>query len=569
MTLSHDSSPIPSPKDIASGIFPVRKAAIKPVLWLMCILTLAGAIAVLISNFHTGYWYLILLAIIFCAWMVISTFVQSIPYRAQAIGLLAILYLYSTYALVSANPVLDGKILLAGFILAVFFFEGVRAGVYSGILAAVTVLVYSGLTVSSQFNLSSNIASTNLPGLVTTTVFFLISDLAITSITAFFTRNLEIELGRHSLVHADLTAKVDQMESSFQKISSDYQRSEEVINSFDQFASQFASDITPEITIQKAINALKDQFDLYFVGAFEKDERGEFAVLKAGTGQEGNNLVSRNFRLKLSDMGIVSHSFNKAEFQLSPNTREDLNFLQNPLLPSTLSELVIPMVYDEKVIGVIDLQSSKVNAFSPEEIKILHTLTDQIALIYQKANISQQLKKVQGEFETTYKQFTQRAWRTHLRQAKRKFSYRFRANNLEREAPQSKELLKAMADDKPVVVHNETLAGGPTQSTILAVPIRLRGEVIGAMDLKIGAGQIPSDLEPLIETICNRLAVALENARLIEEIQTKADREHRVSEISNQIRSSPNVEKVLRTAAAQIGQTLGASEVLIHLHSDQ
>jgi GAF domain-containing protein len=268
-------------------------------------------------------------------------------------------------------------------------------------------------------------------------------------------------------------------------------------------------------------------------------------------------------------MGVVTHCFNRAEMQLSPNIREDLNFLQNPLLPSTLSELAIPLIYGEKVIGVIDFQSSKVNGFSPEDIKILRALTDQIAVSYQKAQVSQQLKKVQDEFEITYRQFTQKSWRAHLRQAKRKFSYRYRGNIVEKEAPQSNELFRAINEDSAVIVKSEDRAGDSEQFISLAMPIRLRGQVIGAMDIKLGAGQMPSDFEPLIETICNRLAIALENARLIEEIQTKADREHRVTEISNKIRSSPNVEQVLRTAAAQIGQTLGASEVLIHLHSDQ
>jgi len=569
MTLSAGNPALPSKSDIGTGVFAVRKAVIKPVLLLMCILTLAGALGTLVSNLHTGYWLLVLLAIIFLAWSVISAFVKSVPYHAQAIGLLAILFLYSVYALVSADPILDGKILLAGFIVAVFLFEGVRFGIYAGILVGITVLVYSGITFANQFAISPAIGTANTAGLITTNVFFVISDITITGITAFFVSYMELELGRHTMNHANLISRVEQLDESLQKVTSNYQRSEEVIDSLDQFTKQFASDISPEHTLQKAINALRNQFGLYFIGAFEKDEKGEFAVLKAGTGQEGAILLSRNFRQKLSDMGMVTHCFNHAELQLSPNIREDLNFLQNPLLPSTLSELAIPLIYDEKVIGVIDFQSSKINGFSPEEVKILRALSEQIAVTYQKAQISQQLKKVQNEFEITYREFTQRSWRTHLRQAKRKFSYSYRDSIIEKEALQSNEMYKAINEDKSVIVNGQILPGNSEQFTSLTMPIRLRGQVIGAMDIRLGAGQMPSDFEPLIETICNRLAVALENARLIEEIQTKADREHRVSEISNKIRSSPNVEQVLRTAAAQIGQTLGASEVLIHLHSDQ
>ena len=87
--------------------------------------------------------------------------------------------------------------------------------------------------------------------------------------------------------------------------------------------------------------------------------------------------------------------------------------------------------------------------------------------------------------------------------------------------------------------------------------------------MKLETNQLPDDMLSVIETISDRLAVALENARLLEEIQAKANREHLVSEISSKIRSSPNVDQVLRMAVSEIGQKLGVSEVKIHLNSDQ
>jgi GAF domain-containing protein len=76
---------------------------------------------------------------------------------------------------------------------------------------------------------------------------------------------------------------------------------------------------------------------------------------------------------------------------------------------------------------------------------------------------------------------------------------------------------------------------------------------------------VPQDMVPVLEAASNRLAVALENARLLEEIQSKADREHMISEISSKIRNSTNVDQVLRTTAAELGRTFGISEVLVQL----
>jgi len=69
----------------------------------------------------------------------------------------------------------------------------------------------------------------------------------------------------------------------------------------------------------------------------------------------------------------------------------------------------------------------------------------------------------------------------------------------------------------------------------------------------------------LVNTATDRLAVALENARLLETIQERADREHTVAEISSKVRSAQSVESILQTAVMELSKTLGVSEVSIQL----
>jgi GAF domain-containing protein len=101
--------------------------------------------------------------------------------------------------------------------------------------------------------------------------------------------------------------------------------------------------------------------------------------------------------------------------------------------------------------------------------------------------------------------------------------------------------------------------------SLLIIPIRLRDQVLGLINLNYSGKKIPSRLINLVNTATDRLAIALENARLLETIQERADREHTVAEISSRVRSAQNVESILQTAVKELSKTLGISEVSIQL----
>ena len=101
------------------------------------------------------------------------------------------------------------------------------------------------------------------------------------------------------------------------------------------------------------------------------------------------------------------------------------------------------------------------------------------------------------------------------------------------------------------------------------MPIKLRQEVIGVLDIRVQAETVSKELLELLEVTSNRLALALENARLVETVQIRVDRERLVSEISNRVRASTDVDGILRTTAAELGRRLGVSEVVVQLRSDE
>lgn len=101
---------------------------------------------------------------------------------------------------------------------------------------------------------------------------------------------------------------------------------------------------------------------------------------------------------------------------------------------------------------------------------------------------------------------------------------------------------------------------------VLCVPIRLRGQTLGAVEFRRSSevGWSPSAME-LAQAVADRMALSLENARLFEQAQTTARREQLVSQVTAQLQSTNNLQDLLTLAAAQFQEALGAHRTQVRL----
>jgi GAF domain-containing protein len=101
--------------------------------------------------------------------------------------------------------------------------------------------------------------------------------------------------------------------------------------------------------------------------------------------------------------------------------------------------------------------------------------------------------------------------------------------------------------------------------SVLAMPIKIRDEVIGVIDVHVDLPYVPENLLQLSDAINARLSIALENARLVEELEDRTVQEKLIAQITNKVRATTEIDHILKTAAEELGKSLGASEVLIQL----
>jgi GAF domain-containing protein/CheY-like chemotaxis protein len=179
-----------------------------------------------------------------------------------------------------------------------------------------------------------------------------------------------------------------------------------------QTAAEIARDTTStlslEILLNRIVNLVHERFNLYQVSIFLLDDTNEYAIIQESTGNVGQELKRRNFRLGVGSKSVIGKCTSEGETIVVNDASHSDIFYPNPLLPDTQSELGLPLKISGKVIGVLDLQSKETNAFTEDEIAILQILSDQISVAIDNAKayaVSQQAVEEMRELDRVKSQF--------------------------------------------------------------------------------------------------------------------------------------------------------------------
>jgi GAF domain-containing protein len=308
-------------------------------------------------------------------------------------------------------------------------------------------------------------------------------------------------------------------------------------------------------------NLVSDRFGFYHVGIFLLDDANEYAVLRAANSDGGSRMLARQHKLKLESTSIVGLVTSRNEARVALDVGKDSVYFNNPDLPETRSEMALPLRISERVIGALDVQSKQPNAFSKADIASLTILADQVAIAIENARLFSASTAALSESEQTFERYVKQEWSTFAAQAK-STGYVFDGNRtmLVKPKGQPQEKIKALAQTGRLSLQKE--------SSEIAVPIRLRGQTIGYLEVnsKKGNRQWTRDEITLLESAAERAALALENARLVETAQRRASRERAIGEISSRIGAVTDVEAIMQMAVEELGRKIsGVMEVTIEL----
>ncbi|HEY71715.1 MAG TPA: GAF domain-containing protein [Thermoflexia bacterium] len=372
-----------------------------------------------------------------------------------------------------------------------------------------------------------------------------------------------------------------------------------------QAAAEVARDIVAARELgdllNRAVNLIRERFGFYHAGIFLVNDQGEYAVLQAATGKAGRQMLEQGHRLKVGEVGIVGYVTAVGLSRIALDVGADAVHFDNPLLPETRSEMALPLRVGKDVIGALDVQSRDAGAFDEEDVTILQTIADQVAVAIQNARLLHEAQQTVRELETVSGQYTQEAWLTE-----RPRGYRYRGLGVEQVFEYPSEVRQAWQQgdaslpfdregdaslpfdreggaslpfdreggaslpfdrEGRLITTPQLEAGGDGGETIssLAVPLKLRDQVLGVLHLRFEDDAASPEMISLVEEMADRLALALESARLFEETQSRARREQTIRQITEQMRRAVDVETILQTTITRLGEAVGAPRVYVRL----
>ncbi len=161
-------------------------------------------------------------------------------------------------------------------------------------------------------------------------------------------------------------------------------------------SKQLSSILDIDLLLQEIVTLLKDRFHLYHVHVYLLDEENEYLNMHVGSGKVGKQLRDSQHKISLhTEHSIVAKAARTHETVLVDDVMQDPTFLPNPLLPDTKSEIAIPLIMGDKVLGVLDVQDDESNRFDKIDVDTFNTFSGHIAAAIQNAYLFAEQKEAQ------------------------------------------------------------------------------------------------------------------------------------------------------------------------------
>jgi len=343
--------------------------------------------------------------------------------------------------------------------------------------------------------------------------------------------------------------------------AADLERRTEQLRVAAEVAREMAAARDLDELLNRAVDLVHRRFGFYHAGIFMVDEQGEYAVLRAATGEAGRRMLEAGHKLKVGEVGVVGYVTGIGEPRIALDVGEDAVYFDNPFLPKTRSEVALPLKVGERVIGAFDVQSKEEAAFDEEDVTVLGIIADQLAIAIENARLFgrteaqlRELRRLQGEYSVA-------AWAELA--AQRSLAYVYDRVDVKPAPELSPPVLDTVLERGETVALAEPEAG----EAILAAPLKLRGQVIGALGVQGGDGDrewSPTEIA-LVEAVGEQVALALENARLFEETQQRVQELGVLFDTSRSLAGALDPKGIAESVVREFTEMMGADECSIQL----
>ena len=548
------------PSHLSNDVDVLRR---KFLMWLLLVFLLFGLASFFTSlsdNLDEKAWGNILILGVTLVWLLVVALLPRLGYRIRAISLVLAVAIFGLNFLITEGLNGSGRLyLLAVPFLAALLFSA-RTSIFLLILSLAAYAIIGFMVAGAPWYEN---AALKVPGgfrqawLKAGVDLGLISTVVTLSLMAIM-RRLQSSYIREKDLLDELDIQRAQQEHRILQRTQDLESRLIQIRNQAEVIHTIGLNLKLELLLPKVADLIKERFNFYFVGIYLLDEGGEFAVLRAATGEAGAEMLRSRQRIAINETSSVGWAIQNRQVRIAVDVGFEAVRFANPLLPLTRSELVIPLLAwsadvgntnrlisldhaGREILGALVIHSIEAQAFDQDDIHLFQEVADALAAVLVNARLIQQLEQNLEEMRALYHQYLQEAWKEVSSEVRtRQFSAT--VNQL---------------------TTSDLVQGA--SSTTCRVPLVLRDQEIGQLTLEIDRKELTQEERAFVEAVTTQAAVALENVRLLEKNQRQAGYERLLADFSRKVSSSTDLAQILKIALQELGQVLGASDGVIRL----
>jgi PAS domain S-box-containing protein len=377
------------------------------------------------------------------------------------------------------------------------------------------------------------------------------------------------------------------------------QRAEEVLIAA-EIARDSSSILDVDELLHKAVELVRERFGFYHVSVFLIDTIGQNAVLRESTGDAGRQMKATGHKLAVGSRSIVGQTTQQGQAVIVRDVHDDPTHFPNPLLPETRAEMAIPMKIGERVLGALDVQSTKPGVFTPTDVSILSILADQLAVAVNNADLFtrtqdmltkhrllHQITATVTSSDSLTDALGQVALGLHVARIADRIAILlvsseqelttyamsgFEATSAQTRYALGQGLVGASALSRSPIriadVRNDPRYIREQADTLseMVLPIVFGDEFMGVLNLESDQlAYFSENDQEIMSALANNLGAIISNYRLVTQIRRQVERQQILFNATSRIRRSVDMQSILKTSVDEIGRALGVSKANISL----
>ena len=432
----------------------------------------------------------------------------------------------------------NGELYLLAFIALTTILLGWKAGVISLVSTHLVFITLGYLIIQKWIVLPSGLdalAKNSLEEWGKAGIFMTVVSSTITFSLGMLIRGLKSSYFRAEKLSQNLLSEQESLQARVEQRTNEIKFRMQQILTASEVSQIIVSQRDRAQLLPEIVDLLHGRFNLYYVGVFIVDDANN-AVLRAGSGEAGKNMIASGHYLPVDDVSMIGWAISNNQTRIAQDIGAESVRFNNPFLPDTRSELAIPIIRQEESLGAISIQSNAINAFDEDDISIFEGIANALAIALENTQLFTQAQDALEEVRSLNRGYLMRAW-SELANETGGLSYSY--------------------DNYQVK--------SQTAGKLVDVPLSIRDQMIGSITLEMEDESLTDEQQEFIDAVTTQTALALENARLINETQRRATQEQILNDLTSDFSLATNIDDILKSALRQLNEIPAVSEASIQL----